>query len=181
MGVNPGQTITKDLTLEAPVANGEITADKDTDLLKVFVFERHHATGKHAAGFVHGFGIHGALAQTVAHDAHNLLVMGDNDADMALAANTLAECGGGEVAVADGKVLGLVRLPVAGLMSDERVERVSDDVSVIEQAWSDMGCTMPSPFMTMGGMSLACIPELRLTDRGYVNCLTFQFEPLVVE
>ena len=136
--------------------------------------------GTHSFGFVTGFGIHGALAQTVSHDAHNLLVMGDNDADMALAARTLAECGGGEVAVADGKVLALVELPVCGLMSDRRIEEVAEKVAGIEAAWAQMGCSLPSPFMTMGVMSLACIPVLRLTNRGYVNCLTFQMEPLVV-
>jgi adenine deaminase len=181
MGVAPGQTITRELHEDVPVVDGHFQADANADILKVFVFERHHATGSFSAGFAKGFGIHGALAQTVAHDAHNLLVMGDNDADMALAANELVSCGGGEVAVQDGHVLGLVELPVCGLMSDKRVEVVSDEVSHIEDAWAKMGCTMPSPFMTMGGMSLACIPELRLTNKGYVNCLTFQFEPVTVE
>lgn len=180
IGVAPGATVTRDLVMPVPIRDGRLEADPASDVLKVFVFERHHATGNRAYGFANGFGIHGALAQTVAHDAHNLLVMGDNDADMALAAQTLVACGGGEVAVQDGRVLGLVELTVAGLMSTERVEVVADKVARIQEAWAKMGCTMPSPFMTMGGMSLACIPELRLTDRGYVNCLTFQFEPVVV-
>ena len=107
--------------------------------------------------------------------------MGDNDADMALAAQALTASGGGEVAVADGQILAIVPLPVCGLMSDAKVDEVSEQVSAIEEAWETMGCTMPSPFMTMGGLSLACIPELRLTNRGYVNCLTFEFEPIVVE
>ena len=105
--------------------------------LKVAVFDRHHGeAGTHSFGFVTGFGIHGALAQTVSHDAHNLLVMGDNDEDMALAARTLVECGGGEVAVADGKVLALVELPVCGLMSTERVEVVAEKVSAARRAWA---------------------------------------------
>ena len=107
--------------------------------------------------------------------------MGDNDEDMALAARTLAECGGGEVAVADGKVLALVELPVCGLMSTLSAEQVAAQVEKIEQAWVEIGNTMPSPFMTMGIMSLACIPELRLTNRGYVNCTTFTMEDLIVE
>ena len=181
IGVNPGKTITGELEATVPVKDGMLLANPDNDVLKVFVFERHHATGSHAAGFVKGFGIHGALAQTVAHDAHNLLVMGDNDADMALAAQALTASGGGEVAVADGQILAIVPLPVCGLMSDAKVDEVSEQVSAIEEAWETMGCTMPSPFMTMGGLSLACIPELRLTNRGYVNCLTFEFEPIVVE
>jgi adenine deaminase len=181
MGMSAGSTLTRELHLDAPVRNGLIEADPANDLLKVFVFERHHATGTHAAGFVHGFGIHGALAQTVAHDAHNLLVMGDNDADMALAATTLEDCGGGEVAVADGHVLGLVELPVCGLMSQGSAAEVADQVSHMEQVWRDMGCTMNSPFMTLGLASLACIPELRLTDRGYVDCTTYRFVPLLVD
>ena len=182
MGIEPGDTITHDIVVEVPVKDGALLADPAHDVLKVAVFDRHHgAAGTHAFGFVTGFGIHGALAQTVSHDAHNLLVMGDNDEDMALAARTLAACGGGEVAVADGKVLALVELPVCGLMSTERVEAVAEKVGRARAAWAKMGCTMPSPFMTMGVMSLACVPELRLTNRGYVNCLTFEMEPLLVD
>lgn len=182
MGIEPGDTLTRDIVVEVPVRDGALLADPEHDILKVCVFDRHHGeAGTRSQGFVTGFGIHGALAQTVSHDAHNLLVMGDNDEDMALAARTLAECGGGEVAVADGKVLALVELPVCGLMSTERVEVVAEKVAGARRAWEQMGCTMPSPFMTMGVMSLACVPELRLTNRGYVNCLTFEMESLLVE
>lgn len=180
MGIEPGDTITRNIVVEVPVRDGALLADREHDVLKVAVFDRHHGSaGTHAFGFVTGFGIHGALAQTVSHDAHNLLVMGDNDEDMALAAKTLAECGGGEVAVADGQVLALVELPVCGLMSTERVEVVAEKVAAARRAWEQMGCSMPSPFMTMGVMSLACVPELRLTNRGYVNCLTFEMEDLL--
>ncbi len=182
LGVNAGDTLTRELTVQVPVRDGSLQADPEHDILKACVFDRHHGEkGAHAFGFISGFGIHGALAQTVSHDAHNLLVMGDNDADMALAAKTLADCGGGEVAVMDGKVLALVELPVCGLMSDKPVEVVAAEVDRIEQAWATMGCTLPSPFMTMGVMSLACVPFLRLTNRGYVNCVTFQMEPLLAE
>ena len=181
IGAEAGNTITQDLIVDAPVRDGQILADPSHDLLKVFVFERHHATGSHAAGLLHGFGIHGALAQTVAHDAHNLLVAGDNDSDMALAARTLVACGGGEVAVQDGEILALVELPICGLLSTDRIEKVAEKVKRMEEAWQHMGCTMPSPFMTMGIMSLACVPVLRITNRGYVNCNTYQFEPLETE
>ena len=182
LGVNAGDTLTRELTVQVPVRDGSLQADPEHDILKACVFDRHHGEkGTQAFGFISGFGIHGALAQTVSHDAHNLLVMGDNDADMALAAKTLADCGGGEVAVMDGKVLALVELPVCGLMSDKPVEQVAAEVDRIEQAWATMGCTLPSPFMTMGVMSLACVPFLRLTNRGYVNCVTFQMEPLLAE
>lgn len=157
--------------------NGLLESSPDQDVLKAFVFERHHETGTHGCGFVSGFGITGALAQTVAHDAHNLLVVGSNDEDMALAANTLVECGGGAVAVRDGKVLGLVKLPIAGLMSDKPLEEVALEVDGLERAWENMGCTMVSPFMTMALLPLACIPELRLTNRGLVDCLKFEFCP----
>ena len=167
--------------LDVPVVDGELLADPEHDILKAFVFERHHETGSFGYGFTCGYGIHGALAQTVAHDAHNLLVIGDNDEDMAIAANALASCGGGAVAVQDGRVLGLVELPVAGLMSTKPLEEVAAEVEQLERAWEDMGCTMPSPFMTMGLTSLACLPDLRLTNRGLVDCLTFQFIPLVVD
>ena len=179
--VIPARTSTCERIEKVPVKDGLIKDLSDRDILKAFVFERHNDTGKFGFGFLKGFGIKkGALAQTVAHDAHNLLVVGTNDEDMALAANTLIECGGGLVAVADGKILGLVPLPIAGLMSDRPIEEMSDIVSNLEKAWVDMGCALPSPFMTMSIISLACLPELRLTDRGLVDCRTFTFtEPII--
>lgn len=167
--------------MDVPVNEGQLLCDAEHDVLKAFVFERHHETGTFGYGFTCGYGIHGALAQTVAHDAHNLLVIGDNDEDMAMAANTLVKCGGGAVAVQDGCVLGLVELPVAGLMSTKALEEVASEVADLEQAWTDMGCTMPSPFMTMGLTSLACLPDLRLTNRGLVDCNAFKFVPLAVD
>ena len=165
-----------------PVRDGAICADPDQDVMKAVVFERHHETGHTGFGFVKGFGIRsGAMASTVAHDAHNLLVVGVNDDDMALAANTLVKEGGGMVVVRDGRVLGLVPLPIAGLMSDKPVREVSALVEQLEGAWREIGCTMVSPFMTMAGLSLACLPQLRLTDRGLVDCTSFRFVPLEAE
>jgi adenine deaminase len=182
IGIFGGETITRDLLVSVPVVGGQLRASRERDILKACVFDRHHGTdGVHSFGFVTGFGIHGAHAQTVSHDAHNLLVIGDNDEDMALAARTLVECGGGEVSVADGKVLALLELPVCGLMSRGHAHDVAAEVAAAEDAWRQMGCTMPSPFMTMGLMSLACIPVLRLTNRGYVNCETFETEPLIAQ
>ena len=177
-----GSTITEDAIIEVPVVDGKLQANPEADALKMAVFDRHHGEeGTHSFGFCTGFGVHGALAQTVSHDSHNLLVVGDNDEDMALAAQTLVECGGGEVAVQDGKVLALVKLPVCGLMSDKHVDEVAAEVAQMEKAWADMGCSMVSPFMTMGILSLPCVPVLRLTNRGYVNCETFEFEDLLIE
>lgn len=164
------------------VTDGKLESDTSQDILKTFVFERHHETGKFGAGFVKGFGIQcGAMASTVAHDAHNLLVVGTNDEDMALAANTLIQCGGGMTAVQNGKVLGCTPLPIAGLMNDKPVEEVAALVAGLEEAWKTIGCQMPSPFMTMALIPLACLPELRLTNRGLVDCTTFQFASLIVE
>ncbi|MBQ7368212.1 MAG: adenine deaminase [Clostridia bacterium] len=182
MEVIPARVGTIDRHLEMPVLDGLLQADAKRDILKVAVFERHHETGTVGRGFVKGFGIKkGALAQTVAHDAHNLLVVGTNDSDMALAANTLIECGGGMVAVVDGEVLGLVPLPIAGLMNDEPLEVMSKKVAKLERAWEVMGSTLPSPFMTMALIPLACLPETRLTNRGLVDCRTFRFENLIME
>lgn len=182
MEVIPARVGTYDRHIQMPVVNGLLQANAEQDILKVSVFERHHQTGTVGRGFVKGFGIKkGAMAQTVAHDAHNLLVVGTNDEDMTLAANTLIECGGGMVAVADGKVLGLVPLPIAGLMSDRSLEEMSDKIENLEAAWREIGCTLPSPFMTMALLPLACLPELRLTNRGLVDCNTFRFENLIIE
>lgn len=168
--------------LDLPVKDGFVEADAGQDVMKMAVFERHHETGTKGCGFVKGFGFRkGAMAQTVSHDAHNLLVAGTNDEDMALAANTLVECGGGLCAVADGKVLAVVPLPIAGLMSDLPVEDVAAQVSELDAAWKEMGCVINSPYMTMALIPLACLPELRLTNRGLVDCRTFSFVDLFAE
>lgn len=168
------------ITLE--VKDGLLCSDTEQDVLKTFVFERHKATGTHGAGFVKGFNIEcGAMASTVAHDAHNLLVVGTNDEDMALAANTLIACGGGMCAVRDGKVLGCVELPLAGIMNVKTAEEMSAAVEKLENAWKEIGCDIVSPFMTMALIPLACLPELRLTNRGLVDCTTFSFSELEVK
>ena len=168
--------------IDLKVRNGLVEADPGEDIMKMAVFERHHETGTAGFGFVKGFGFRkGAMAQTVAHDAHNLLVAGTNDADMALAANTLIECGGGLCAAADGKVLALVPLPIAGLMNDLPVEEMADLVAMLSNAWKEMGCAINSPYMTMALIPLACLPELRLTNRGLVDCREFRFVDLFAE
>jgi len=164
------------------VENGCLNSDVSQDVLKTAVFERHHSTGTVGFGFSKGFGItSGAMASTVAHDAHNLLVVGTNDEDMALAANTLIEQGGGMAVVQEGKVLGSVPLPIAGIMNDRPAEEMSNLVEELEKAWAKIGCKMVSPFMTMALIPLACLPELRLTNRGLVDCTTFSFVELIKE
>lgn len=175
----PGKVGAFETHVDLPVVNGKLESSLAQDVLKTFVFERHHETGTYGVGFTKGFGSQrGAMASTVAHDAHNLLVVGTNDADMALAANTLIQCGGGMVVVADGEVLGLVELPIAGLMDDLGAEQMSKKVHGLEDAWAQIGCAMPSPFMTMALIPLACLPELRLTNRGLVDCTKFEFVDL---
>ncbi|MBQ7879652.1 MAG: adenine deaminase [Clostridia bacterium] len=182
MEVIPARVGTYDRHIVLPVKDGALQPDPESDVLKVAVFERHKRTGTVGKGFTKGFGIkRGALAQTVAHDAHNLLVVGSNDEDMAIAANALIECGGGLVAVQDGEILGIVPLPIAGLMSDTPLEEMSATVENLENAWKQMGCNLPSPFMTMALLPLACLPETRLTNRGLVDCRTFNFIDLIIK
>ena len=180
--VIPAKTSTVETFVDLPVFDGKVLSDPAQDVLKAFVFERHKSTGKFGYGFLKGFGIKkGALAQTVAHDAHNLLVVGTSDTDMAIATNELIACGGGLVAVADGKILGKLPLPIAGLMSCDDLPTTAKRVAHLEKVWQEMGCTLPSPFMTMSIIPLACLPELRLTDRGIVDCRVFSFVDPIVE
>ena len=124
--------------------------------------------------------IGGGCPSTVSHDAHNLLIVGTNDADMALAGNTLAEAGGGLVAVRNGKVMALLPLPIAGLMSEESAEIVAGQVAGLEKAWRELGCDLVSPFMTTSLLALAVLPELRLTNRGLVDTVNFKFVDLLI-
>ena len=182
MEIIPARVGTYERHIELDVIDGKVQCDTSKDVLKAAVLERHHETGKIGYGFVKGFGIkEGAMAATVAHDAHNLLVVGTNDEDMALAANTLVECGGGMVIVKNGQVLGLVPLPIAGLMSDRPLEEMAEKVERLDKAWKEIGCDIVSPFMTMALIPLACLPELRLTNRGLVDCNKFEFVSLFVE
>ena len=165
--------------IDLDVRNGFVEADPANDIMKLAVFERHHETGTRGFGFLKGLGLKkGAVAQTVAHDAHNMIVAGMNDEDMALAANTLIQCGGGLCAVADGTLLALVQLPIAGLMNDIPAEQMAGHLRKLQDAWKELGCAVHSPFMTLAYISLACIPELRLTNRGLVDCRTFRFADL---
>ena len=182
MEIIPNHVGNYERLIDLPVVDGCVEAKPSEDVMKLAVFERHHATGTKGLGFVKGFGFKkGAMAQTVAHDAHNLLVAGTNDEDMALAARTLIECGGGMCAVADGKVLSLMPLPIAGIMSDKSAKEVADMTEALDAAWKEMGCVINSPYMTMALMALACLPEIRLTNRGMVDCRTFEFIDLFAE
>lgn len=165
-----------------PLREGGLAlADPGRDLAKLAVVERHHATGRIGLGFVRGFGLtRGAFASTVAHDAHNVIVCGVDDADMAACVDRLAELGGGLVVVAGGEVRGDLALPIAGLMSVESAETVAARLRELERVLAEMGVTLPTPFMYLGFLALSVIPELRLTDLGVVDVRTFEVVPLDV-
>ncbi|MEM2908462.1 MAG: adenine deaminase C-terminal domain-containing protein, partial [Candidatus Hadarchaeales archaeon] len=180
--VSEGKVTTRHLVEELEAIEGEVLPSVRKDIAKVAVVERHRATGNIGLGFVKGFGLErGAVASTVAHDSHNLLVMGVNDLDMAFAANKLIEVGGGMIAVSEGKVLALVELPIAGLMSEREAEEVSEEVAALKEAWAKLGCKMVSPFMTMSLLALPVLPELRITDKGLIDTVEFRRIPTLVQ
>ncbi|HXF56031.1 MAG TPA: adenine deaminase [Actinomycetota bacterium] len=179
IGVEPGQIVTRALVAEPARRDGQAVADPGRDLAKIAVVERHRGTGRVGLGFVTGFGLRrGALASTHAHDAHNVVVVGVDEADMAAAVNHLARVGGGQVAVAGGQVVGEVRCPIGGLLSDRPAEEVAAAVEHLEEAARGLGVTLPSPFMAMSFLALSVIPELKITDRGLVDTVRFELVPL---
>jgi adenine deaminase len=179
IGVEPGQIVTRALVEEAARRDGEVVADPARDLAKIAVVERHRETGRMGLGFVRGFGLaRGALASTHAHDAHNVVVVGVDDADMAAAVNRLREVGGGQVAVAGGRVEAEVPCPIGGLLSDRPAEEVAAAVERLEAAAHELGVTLPSPFMAMSFLALSVIPELKITDRGLIDTVRFELVPL---
>lgn len=182
IGVEAGQIVTKALEDEPGRRDGVASADPGRDLAKMAVIERHRDTGRIGLGFVRGFGLRrGALASSHAHDAHNVVVVGVDDDDMATAANRLREIGGGQVAALSGEVLAEVPCPIGGLISDLPVEEVASSVRRMEQAARDeLGATLPSPFMAMSFMALSVVPELKLTDRGLIDVNRFELVPLEV-
>ena len=174
--VIPHQLITKSVESEVRVVNGNAVSNLDNDTLKICVIERHRATGNIGKGFVKGFNLKcGAIASTVAHDSHNMIVIGTNDADMYEAAVALIKCQGGKVVVNNGEILSQLSLPIAGLMSDKEFDYVVDKCEELNRAASSIGCTLNDPFMTMGFLSLPVIPELKVTDKGIFDTNKFGF------
>ena len=182
IGIVPGQIITRHLIEEARLVDGRAEVDVGRDLLKIAVIERHMASGNMGKGFVKGMGLkRGAIASTVAHDHHNLIVVGVDDASMMTAARAVADMQGG-MAVADGKhVLARLPLPVAGLMSDQPLETVCAQMEELRGAVRALGSPLEQPFMVMSFLALEVIPALKLTDRGLVDVEKFEFVPLFVE
>jgi adenine deaminase len=178
----PEQVITHQLIEEITVKNNQAIGDPSRDILKMVVIERHNSTGKIGKGFVKGFGLkHGALASSVAHDSHNIIVVGATDADMRAALEAVVKMGGGLAAVSDTHILAELALPVAGLMSLEPVQSVRDQLDSLIGVARDMGTTLKDPFMTLSFLALPVIPELKLTDLGLVDVNKFEVVPLFVE
>ena len=179
IGILENKASTKRLQMDVPVKGGEIRIP--AGLAKVALVERHHRTGTIQLGLVSGFGLTGscAIASTVAHDCHHMLVVGTCDEDMALAANKLAEVGGGQVVVLNGQVIALVELAIGGLMSTEKAEKVAQKVTGIVDAFRSCGCTINNPNMTMSLLALVVIPEIRISDKGLVDVERFAFIPFV--
>jgi adenine deaminase len=171
IGVIENQAPTRHLTLRVKVSGSQVHADAARDIAKIALFDRHHASGVVRIGLVNGFGFRGrcAVATTVAHDCHQLIVVGTDDAQMALAANVLADCSGGQAVVREGKVVGLVSLPIAGLMSDQPAAPVAEAAASVLHGFRACGCTLNNPNMQLSLLGLVVIPQLRISDRGLID------------
>ena len=181
IGLIPGEIVTEHLTISPEPVNGCFVADPDNDLVKIAVLERHRGSGGLALGFLKGLGLkHGAVASTVAHDSHNLIIAGTNDEDMAVAASEIKRLGGG-LAVADqGRVIGSLPLPLAGLMADQSMEKTAAALAKLQDIVRGLGLVEGhDPFMTLAFMSLPVIPKLKLTEAGLVDVEKFEHVSLV--
>ncbi|MBD9627923.1 adenine deaminase [Ensifer sp. ENS06] len=176
IGVVENQAPTRALQAEVAIENGLVQMDRANDVCQIALVERHRGTGDVVNAFVSGFGYDSdcAMASTVAHDSHHMIVVGTNKADMAKAANRLHEVGGGIVVIKEGRELALVELPVAGLMSDQRAEIVAEKAAAIVEAMRDCGCRLNNAYMQHSLLALVVIPELRISDKGLIDVRTFQ-------
>ncbi|MBD3234923.1 MAG: adenine deaminase [candidate division Zixibacteria bacterium] len=176
MKIIPEQIVTDTLLVEPKIEDGKIVSDVDNDILKVCVIERHTASGRIGKGLVQGFGIKtGAVASTVAHDSHNIIVVGVSDEDIARAVVRLNKIGGGISVIKNGKPLEELELPIAGLMSERPLLVVAEKIERITKAIKELGSSLDDPLMTLSFLALPVIPKLKLTDRGLVNVDTFDY------
>ena len=182
IGVIENQAPTKALEADLAVENGLVAMDRANDVCQIALVERHRGTGGVTNAFVSGFGYTEdcAIASSVAHDSHHIIVIGTNKQDMALAANRLAEVGGGVVLYSKGRELALVEMPIAGLMSDERAEIVAAKAHKLVEAMRSVGCTLNNAYMQHSLLALVVIPELRISDIGLVDVRTFEKVELFV-
>jgi adenine deaminase len=183
IGVIENQAPTRHLRLPLSAVDGHLPADRTRDIAKIALIERHSNSGRIQLGFVQGFGLREpcAVASTVAHDSHHLLVVGTDEADMAVAANELRRLGGGQIVISGGRTLGLVELPIAGLMSDRPATEVARKANGVLQAMRQMGCTLNNANMTLSLLALVVIPQLRISDLGLVDVERFEIVPVVAE
>jgi adenine deaminase len=175
IGIIENQAPTHHLVMTMTVENGEVCADTDQDIAKVALIDRHSGASQVHMGLVHGFGLEGkcAIASTVSHDCHHMMMIGTDENCMALAANTLRECGGGQVVVKDGVVIGKVELPIAGLMSNENARIVAKKAGTVLDGFRTCGCGLNNPNMQLSLLALVVIPELRISDHGLVDVSKF--------
>jgi adenine deaminase len=182
IGIIPNQLITGHLVEELPLRDGEVVADPARDIAKIAVIERHLATGNVGLGLVKGLGMQrGAIASTVAHDSHNLIVSGMDDRSMLTAIHAVVEMRGGMAAALGEGVLGRLPLPIAGLMSDQPIEKVCDQIDELLRASRTLGTQLYDPFMVMSFLALPVIPALKITDKGLVDVDQFRIVPLFTE
>jgi adenine deaminase len=171
----PNQIVTKKIDARPRVEDGQVVADTQQDILKLAVVERHRASGNIGLGLVKGFGLKtGALGSSIAHDSHNIVVVGANDDDMYAAVKEIERLQGGLVVASGGHILGSLALPIAGLLSSQPLEVVVTTLEELHRLSSTLGCVLPSPFATLSFLALPVIPELRLTDKGLVDVLDFK-------
>ena len=180
IGIVPYQVVTKHFKLQVAVKNGEVISDIENDILKLAVFERHHGTGNVGLGLVKGLGLKsGAIASSIAHDSHNIIVAGTNDTDMILAVEEISRIGGGIVIVENGSILSCFPLPIAGLMTDLPAQEVADKQAELREIAHSLGVySFINPFLTLSFCSLPVIPALKLTDQGLVLVATGKYIPV---
>ncbi len=177
-----GQLITKKSVEPAKIEDGLVVSDVERDIIKTVVIERHQASGKMGFGFVKGFGLReGAIASTIAHDSHNIIVIGTSDEDIMTAVIQLNKLGGGLIIAKDGRVIADLALPVAGLMSRKSLEEVNRQLKAMIEIAHLLGVKATDPFMTLSFLALPVIPELKLTDLGLVDVGLFKHVDLFVE
>lgn len=179
--IQPGQLLTGSGEATLPVVGGAVQTDPERDIAKLAVIERHRGSGRVGLGFVRGLGLReGAMASTVAHDSHNLVVAGMSDAAILRAARALVDAGGGTCVAREHEVVGLLPLPIGGLMSDRPLQEIAAGVRDLQEAAEALGSPLDDALMTLSFLALPVIPSLKLTDRGLVDVERFELVDLLL-
>jgi adenine deaminase len=180
--VRADSILTDQVLVRPRLADGAVTSDPAANCAKVAVVERHTRSGRVGLGLLLGLGLRaGALATSVAHDSHNVVVAGTGDEEMLAAVREIQRMGGGLVAVRDGRVLARLPLPVAGLLTQEPLPRVAARMEALTEVARRLGVTLPHPFLSLSFMTLAVVPRLKISDRGLVDVGTGRIVPLWVD